>query len=716
MSFAREKRLLLGWLALLVPIPLPFNQVLEWPALFVYLLLVIRFLQLAERGHEKWLTNRTLNVLGLIYFPLLALDLNWALSDGSAVKALNHLILFLLVVKLYSCRREQDKWHVLVAEFFVFLAAMATSSHVTIGIYLLAFLVTVMVVLARLAFLHVAAGFGEQQARAAPLPLRSPITAVTVLVLLVTVPIFAVMPRLREPFILGRGSGTTSMARTTGFSDQVNLSLTSKIRANRDVALRIQYADGSRSAGAGGDMRFKAATYDVYKDRNWFRLLDHVERLEPSPEQVFELVAEEASARAQVYLEPLGSISLPLPMEAQAVKLARRLIAVGLDPGGAVLLPGLPPRQTIRYEVEVARGAAFAARLAEDPEHPLAALDSSGVTPRMGELAAEVMGEGTTEQRVDRLERYLLTQLTYTVDFVGRDGENPLEDFLFVYKSGHCEYFASAMVLMLRSQGVPARFVTGFLGAEHNPLEDYFVVRQQNAHAWVEAHTPGRGWRVYDPTPPDGRPALAEQNLSLLLTQVWDYVNFRWDRYVLTYGADDQWKFFRNLRERVTEWWKNLVDWVKQEEPQAPPAGPMAFETDLPETAPARPVWQPGWPSALALTLFFGLLSAFLWWDRASPLSGAAAYRRLRRSFAHAGMEISDHLAPLDLEQQAASRYPAAAAPLRRLTALYLRESFAEKQLSAPERQGARQALMAVLAAVHRAEKRRSKTVEPAAA
>ena len=117
------------------------------------------------------------------------------------------------------------------------------------------------------------------------------------------------------------------------------------------------------------------------------------------------------------------------------------------------------------------------------------------------------MGQGTAAQRARRLESHLIDNYTYTLDFVGRSPDNPIEDFLFRYRSGQCEYFASSMVLMLRSQGIPARLVTGFLGGEYNPFEGYYIVRDNNAHAWVEAYLAGAGWRIFDPTPPAGRPA-----------------------------------------------------------------------------------------------------------------------------------------------------------------------------------------------------------------
>lgn len=154
MTFGREKRLWLGVLALLAPIPLPFNSVLEWPFLFGYALFIIYFLQRAEQGSWITLGNWALNLLGLAYLPIFAFDLKAAFSRGNAVTALLHLILFLLVVKLFSIRREKDKWHIVVAIYFLFVGAMATSSHVSILPYLIAFLAFSLLLLGRFAHLH----------------------------------------------------------------------------------------------------------------------------------------------------------------------------------------------------------------------------------------------------------------------------------------------------------------------------------------------------------------------------------------------------------------------------------------------------------------------------------------------------------------------------------------------------------------------------------
>ena len=693
MTFGREKRLWLGALALLVPIPLPFNQVLEWPFLFVYALLVIHFLQRAERGTWTNLSNWALNILGLFYLPIFFVDLRSAFIRGNAVTALLHLILFLLVVKLYSIRREKDKWHIVVAIFFLFVAAMATSSHVSIVPYLLTFLILGLLLLARFAHLHMMTSGAEEHAEAQGLPFRAPLTLGTLLVLLVAVPLFATMPRIREPYILGRGSGSGGIARTTGFSDSVDLSITSSIRANRNVAMRVQYED-EIMLGDPSNLRFKGAAYDRYQNRNWYRALQRAEALTPqdSPTvgRLFELgVDQPAINKAVLFMEPLNSFSLVLPVETLRVRTDRQT-ALGIDPGGAVLMP-VRPIEALRYEVDLADGPVIHARLDDAPDGELSALDPSGLTPQIIELAEQVMGEGDDDARIDHLERHLLTQYAYTLDYLGRTGENPLDDFLFVYKSGHCEYFASAMVLMLRSQGIPARFVTGFLGAELNPIESYYVIRQQNAHAWVEAYTETRGWRIYDPTPPDGRPVVAEQSLSLLVSQVYDYITFRWDRYVLTYGAEDQDSFFRRIRERVREFWGKVRELASKDEPEtAPPTFDQEIEANEEERAPW--VWQPNLPLFELFALFAAAVGALILWNRHRPPTGAAAYVLLRRRLERAGLPISDALAPLDLEQRAVARFSLAADSIRYIVSLYVSESFAERELAGAERRGLRDA------------------------
>ncbi len=79
--------------------------------------------------------------------------------------------------------------------------------------------------------------------------------------------------------------------------------------------------------------------------------------------------------------------------------------------------------------------------------------------------------------------------------------QQPVAEFLFEKKKGYCEYFASATAVLLRLQGIPARYVRGFTVREANRIGGHYVVREADAHAWVEAFVPGRGWVEADATP-----------------------------------------------------------------------------------------------------------------------------------------------------------------------------------------------------------------------
>ena len=93
-------------------------------------------------------------------------------------------------------------------------------------------------------------------------------------------------------------------------------------------------------------------------------------------------------------------------------------------------------------------------------------------------------------------------RFTYTLNLTGKPGDDPLAHFLFETRAGHCEYFASAMTIMLRTLGIPTREVNGFLPGEYNDLGGDYIVRASDAHSWVEVYFPGNGWMTFDPTPP----------------------------------------------------------------------------------------------------------------------------------------------------------------------------------------------------------------------
>ncbi|MDA8016198.1 MAG: DUF3488 and transglutaminase-like domain-containing protein [Thermoanaerobaculia bacterium] len=690
MKFAREKRLLVGWLALLLPLPLPLNQVLEWPVLFVYAGFVVYFLQRVEDGRPIVLSNTALNLLGFLYLPVLAIDLRQSLLRDQVVRALLHLLLFLLVVKLYSMKQENEKWHILSAIFFLFVAAMATSSHMTVILYLVGAAALCLYGLARLAHLSMLAAVGravsrekekepaKEPVRATPLPRISWAGWVSLLLIIaLAIPVFAAMPRLRKPWVLGRGAGQIGLARTTGFSDQVNLSsLTSGIRENREVVLRIGVETGSWPDA--GDLRLKGASFETYDnaENRWSRSYGEFRALEADAEGVVRLEPEgegpDVVGRWQVSLEPIDSPSLVLPMETVAVDVGPGSVrALGWGPGGDFAHRGLAQRgQAVNYDVLVSRQVVIAAHDGTD------GLDASAASPRVRELARQVMGEGSAFERSRRLERWLINEIDYTTDFAGREGRRPIEEFLFEHRSGHCELFATSMVLMLRSEGIPSRLVTGFLGAEVNNLEDQLVVRASNAHAWVEALTED-GWQVFDPTPPAGRPTAPDRGLFLLAIQIYDFVVYRFDRYILTYGSDDQESIIEAMKTRLAELWNRF--WPEEPDPD------LAPDTVLTTVVAGEPtqgfaLWTSPKVRLGGLLIFAALVTA-LWLWRRRPLRAVEAYERLRSTLEEQGFGVDEATAPLELRRRLAIEIPAAAEPGGRLVDLYLDASYGEKPL-----------------------------------
>src|SRR5205814_543603 len=124
--------------------------------------------------------------------------------------------------------------------------------------------------------------------------------------------------------------------------------------------------------------------------------------------------------------------------------------------------------------------------------------------PRIPALAREMTaGQRSVRERARAIESHLQRDYGYTLELPKQTVPDPLAYFLFSRKKGHCEYFASAMAVMLRTVGIPSRLATGFQSGMYNPLSDLWVVRASDAHSWVEAWIPGYGWATFDPTPAD---------------------------------------------------------------------------------------------------------------------------------------------------------------------------------------------------------------------
>ncbi|MDZ4857457.1 MAG: transglutaminaseTgpA domain-containing protein [Candidatus Hydrogenedentes bacterium] len=142
---------------------------------------------------------------------------------------------------------------------------------------------------------------------------------------------------------------------------------------------------------------------------------------------------------------------------------------------------------------------------------------------RIQELAEAVTSECATDaERVNAVVWYVQQTCSYDLRAGAGASRDPVVAFLFETRRGHCELFASSVVLLLRAAGVPCRYATGFLAAEQNTFGEYWVARNRDAHAWVEVYFPDRGWVTVEATPPSGVP----RGTATWFAQLWDFAGY----------------------------------------------------------------------------------------------------------------------------------------------------------------------------------------------
>jgi transglutaminase-like putative cysteine protease len=452
----------------------------------------------------------------------------------------------------------------------------------------------------------------------------------------VTAAFFFGLPRVQG----GVGAGAAA-ASLSGFSEEVALGDLGPILDNPDVVLTATL----RAEGGGpvppGPYRFRALAHDHFDGLRW----RHTIGLNPNPAAGGGALPAGASVLHQeITLEPLTDGVLP------AIAQARRLSAPGevvqLDGNGNYRLRGV--RGPVTYRVEsvllpdgvalppgaapTTTGRAFQAALRAGVWTSL----PPGLDPRITALADALAAQAgpSPRARAAATVEHLAGNLAYTAVPMPGDARRPLADFLFETRRGHCEYFATALVVLLRAQGIPARLVSGFYTNEVNTLGGFAVARQQDAHAWAEAWIDGEGWLTLDATP--AAPGRAEAPLPERVAQV---LLAGWRNAVLDYDMGAQFSLAqRLLSER--------------------PGGPIRAGDGLRAVALA----------VLALAAMGALRRGALAWSvrrRVAPGPVAAAWRRAQRQVEKAGWTLPPGSPPVEAAEWLVRVAGPAAAPLQ---------------------------------------------------
>ena len=172
------------------------------------------------------------------------------------------------------------------------------------------------------------------------------------------------------------------------------------------------------------------------------------------------------------------------------------------------------------------------------------------ITLRTRMKAIEITAGKTNDyDKAVAIRDYLIKNMTYTLDLADPGDQEPIDFFLFDRKAGHCEYFASAFVILARAAGLPARDVNGFLGGEWNEYDDYIAVRAGDAHSWAEVYFPGQGWVTFDATPPSLVDELGRGGTGILarISRFFDTLRFHWTKWVVEYDLYQQLALFRSI-------------------------------------------------------------------------------------------------------------------------------------------------------------------------
>ncbi|HWW15878.1 MAG TPA: DUF3488 and transglutaminase-like domain-containing protein [Candidatus Dormibacteraeota bacterium] len=561
-----------------IPLPQAINKYFE---LSIYLLVLMGFGTLASTGgldlatilivgtalavrgylfakrrrvviSQLWTTPLT-----IAYFIFYAGD--YFLLSRSFLAATVHLVLFAVVVRTFSLRRDRDYTMLAILAFLMVLAsAVLTVDSVFLfffaGFMLMAvtsFILMEMRRSGRAAKFQARHSKDPQEHRHLAFSLARVTPSLVLLILVGAAAVFFLLPRMSAGYLGGYSFGTDF---STGFSDRVRLGEIGRIQQSDAVVMHIQIDGDTRGQYA---LHWRGVALANFDGKNWSNPREQVvlpreadggfsiplysqglprvalARTQGSPGRLNHLI------HYRVLMEPIGTNVFFLAPWPRRVSGAYRTLQI--DAGGAV--SDLDSQRSVSlYEADsdISTPSPEQLRTAGDyfPPIALSYLQLPGIDPRIPRLAAEITGAASNNyDKAAALERYLKGHYLYTLQLLRSPVADPLANFLFERKQGHCEYFASSMAVMLRTLRIPARVVNGFRSDEFNDVTDNYVVRAKNAHAWVEAFFPGYGWITFDPTPGGavGTPQGWERAMLYL-----DAASSFWREWVISYDSSHQ--------------------------------------------------------------------------------------------------------------------------------------------------------------------------------
>jgi hypothetical protein len=571
----------------------------------------------------------------------------------NVLDALVRLLLFLVLYKLATLRTVRDTRTIAFLAFFMLVA----SSGSAFGVGFLFAFVGFVALLSWIALLqHVASETAlGPNAGSEPMPARSLVglAAVSALAMFIVAGgLFFVLPRVGLATLPLRARMGQMI---TGFSERVELGSYGSILTDSNVVMRVHLPDEVQPDRL-PNLRWRGVVLDTFDGQAWsVRHPRHTRLVRPNAGgfDVGLLRGTGRFLRQEVFLEPIASEAVFAAPRILRVTMPATIVA--MDDMGAVSVSSVGAR--LRYSVESELEApVVAGTIVARPAPPLNIvqleryLQLPDLAPAIPALARQVAaGRRDPAEIAARVETFLREQFRYSLDIERVSQLDPLQEFLFVRRSGHCEYFAAAMAVMLRALDVPARVVNGFQRGEWNPYGQYFIVRYSDAHSWVEAYLPGAGWMTFDPTPRATVDPIASRTPMLLYL---DSLRLQWHRYVVNWSLRDQIRAVQSVQLRLA----GLRGWSGRMDPETRAAVTRVGGLTLVCAVGAAGLWA-AWRHRTGRGARGGRAPAF--------------YRRALRAAARRGLRPGAGETAREFRGRVAALGPAADVAFTRVTALY---------------------------------------------
>jgi transglutaminase-like putative cysteine protease len=473
----------------------------------LYGVLFVVALPLAGRIHGRW-AERALEAIPLAWFLVL-------LGVGTPLFAvLAQAMLAAMACRFVLTDNTRDYQGLVLISVFITVLSAAGSISVSFGFLLLVQFLTASVLLITAQF-------------KGPVP-RIGRGFITTLVVAAAVSfvfafgVFFALPRWTLGYIKG---SPALVAQTTGFSKDVTIT-PGQVVQDSTIVMRVE--PQQRGHRLPLPAYISGMRYTTFSGRQWLVAPGRSASLYPSSGlDTFVVTDSRGDMQTTVYLEPTGTDVLFGLDYITGIRGQFQYLRRDAEDN---LFTDAPYYKAIRYDVSSASGDAIPADpvLVARPALRDAYLQVPGLSQAFRDVAARAVQGQTVREKAQSVRDALLAGYTYSLDPTAVS----VEDFVVNHRTGYCEHFATAMVLLLRVEGVPARLVSGFVATEWNNASGYLIVRARDAHAWIEV-LDGGTWVRYDPTPG------SFQQVSLI-TSFLDNVRMTWYRNVVTYDLSRQ--------------------------------------------------------------------------------------------------------------------------------------------------------------------------------